>query len=500
MSAQDPRRLRIAVLPPDERPNTAGYARQIGTCNGADVIMPPAELMPRFREPADVDALAAWLREVDGSVDAHVISLDLLVHGGLVPSRLSHDRIGEVIPRLEVLRGLRAPISAYQVVTRLPHYDNAGRSRQEPEYWATHGRKMFALSQTWDRQARGEARADDVEAALHEVPAEFRHDLVRRRMRNHAVNLAALELAADGTVADLMITSDDTAPRGLPAGDRAALSTWNQRLDAGALLYPGADEVPSVLVARAVSRAHGVTPRIFVGCPDAEGLQRTALYEDSPIDQGIDRQIRALGAERVPTAEDADLVLMVHAPAAEPGDWTADPITQDSSAASALVAAATSDHLTAGRRVALADVRYANGSDPTLLTMLDESRALERLEAYGGWNTAGNTLGTTLAAGVSALLDGSEAAKEARRRFLIAKIIEDARYLPTLRVQLQQEFLDRGLTEPPLDELPALGERAARDLTSWASGVHALRGVRVTNASWPREYLFTIDFDVELDQ
>jgi len=295
-----------------------------------------------------------------------------------------------------------------------------------------------------------------------------------------------------------MLTSDDTAPRGLPAGDRTALSLWNDRLEAGALLYPGADEVPSVLVARAVSRARGVTPRIFVCAPDADGLQRTALYEDSPIDQGIDRQIRALGAERVATAEEADLVLMVHAPAEVPGDWTGEPIDQDSSPASAEVVAETARHLDAGRRVALADVRYSNGSDPTLLALLDEARVLERLESYGGWNTAGNTLGTTLAAGVSSLLDDGDAARVARRRFLAAKIIEDGYYLPTLRVRLQQEFQDRGLDGPPLDELDALGERAAEDLNSWASGIHALDGVRVTNVTWPRKYLFTIDFDLEL--
>lgn len=459
--------------------------------------MPPAELMPRFREPADVTGLAAWLRDIDESVDAHVISLDLLVHGGLVPSRLSQDHIGEVIPRLEVLRELQAPISAYQVVTRLPHYDNASRSRQEPEYWATHGQRMFELSRAWDRRARGEADAAEVDAALQAVPAEYREDLVRRRMRNHAVNLAALELAADGVVQDLLITSDDTAPRGLPASDRSALSSWNDRLDAGALLYPGADEVPSVLVSRVVSRAHGVTPRIFVASPDAEGLGRIAPYEDVPIDQGVDRQIRALGGERVASVDLADLVLMIHAPSAVPGDWTGEPITQDSSRESDLVTTETAKLLAAGHRVALSDLRYANGSDPTLLAALDEAGVLGQLVSYGGWNTAGNTLGTTLAAGVSALLDDGAQADAARERFLIAKIIEDGHYLPELRVRLQDQLLQRGLAEPPLEELPALGVHAAEELTSWASGIRALQGVRVTEVRWPRQYLFTVDFDFE---
>lgn len=498
MSAKAPAPLRIAVLAPDERPNTAGYADWIGACSGAEIIQPPRELMPRFHEPANTAGLAEWLREVDASVDAHVLSLDLLVHGGLIPSRLTHDRTSEAISRLEILHELKAPVSAYQVVTRLPHYNNASRSRQEPEYWGTHGRRLFELSQAWDKHTRGEATTADVDAALDAVPAEFRSDLVRRRLRNHTVNLVALGMAAEGTVVDLMITSDDTAPRGLPAVDRAALSAWNDRLDARVLLYPGADEVPSVLVSRVISRARGVTPRIHVVYPDPDGAQRIAPYEDVPIDQGVDRQIRALGGERVEDANDADLVLLVHAPSATPGDWTAGTAAQDSSAESAAVVSATAALCAAGHRVALADVRYANGSDPTLLAALDEAHLLGQLVAYGGWNTAGNTLGTTLAAGVSPLHDASIGAAEARSRFLATKIIKDGFYLPTLRVELQRELAARGYDDPPLDELPELARRVEADMNAWASGVNALHGTRVSAVNWPWSYLFTVDFEVEL--
>lgn len=488
--------LRIAVLAPDERPNTAGYASWIGSCSGVEVVQPPAELMPRFRVPADTAGLATWLLDVDDSVDAHVLSLDLLVHGGLIPSRLTDDPIVEVIARLDVLRRLRAPVSAYQVVTRLPHYDNPTRSRQEPEYWATHGRRLFELSQAWDMHARKEASAEDVACALDAVPSEFRDDLVRRRLRNHTVNLAALDLAAEGIVADLVITSDDTAPRGLPAADRGALAEWNDRLGTGALLYPGADEVPSVLVSRVVSRALGVTPRVFVACPESEGLQRIAPYEDVPVDRGIDRQIHALGGIRVTEIETCDLVLMVHPPAEVPGDWTGRVEAQDSSSVSADIVAAAKTFLAAGHRVAVADVRYANGSDPVLVEALDKSGVLGQLVAYGGWNTAGNTLGTTLAAGVSPMhAPGPDAARQ-RAQFLATKIIKDGFYLPSLRVRLQDELAVRGLSDPPLDELPALAERVAGELSAWAARTQTLQGLRVTDVTWPWQYLFTADFRV----
>lgn len=489
--------MHIALLPPDERPNTAGYASWIGRCCGIDVLLPPPHLMPRFREPADTAGLAGWLREVDDDVDAFVVSLDLLVHGGLVPSRLTTDRIGDVTPRLGVLAELGSPVTAYQVVTRLPHYDNAGRSRQEPPYWATHGRRLFELSRAWDRYELGECDGDDVRAAAADLPADVVGDLVRRRLRNHAVNLAALELAADGVLETLVITSDDTAPRGLPASDRRALDRWTDRLRARTLLYPGADEVPSVLTARVAAQARGVVPRIAVLCPEPGGLDRVAPYEDRALDDGIDNQLRALGAVRADDAGDADVVLVVHPPAEVPGDWTGEVPQHSTGTQRAAVVAEADRQLAAGRRVALADVRYANGSDPLLLRALDESGALGRLVAYGGWNTAGNTLGTTLAAAASAVVDGGETARAERRRFLATKIVKDGHYLPVVRTRLQEELRERGLTDPPHDEIPALARRVEAELGDWATGVSALDGWRVRDVRWPWDYTFTVDFDLE---
>ncbi|WP_084480709.1 DUF4127 family protein [Ruania albidiflava] len=497
MSTAPARRLRMTILPPDERPNTAGYAYRIAGFSGVEVLRPPEHLMPRFRQPGDPAGLADWLRSVDTSVDAHIISLDLLVHGGLVPSRLTSDSIAEVIGRLEVLRELTAPVHACQVITRLPHYDSSGRGLEEPEYWATHGRLLFELSQSWDRYERGEASAEEVAAAERAVPGTYREDLLRRRLRNHVVTLAALDLAADGVLTDLVITSDDTAERGLPAADRLAVGRWARRLHSGALLYPGADEVPSTLVARVAARARGLAPRVYVDCPESESLARTAPYEDRPVGEGIAAQVEAVGGVSVDRAEAADLVLLVHGPAPEPGDWTGLPITEDTSQESSRVAAAGRMHLEAGRRTALADLRYANGSDPQLVRALDDAGVLGELVAYGGWNTAGNTIGTTLAAGVSALHEHSAEAAVARREFRDHKIIEDGHYLPVVRRRLQEEYAARGLTDPPMEELAGLAERVAGELTAWAGSISALGSVRVRNVRWPRSSLFIVDFDVE---
>lgn len=365
----------------------------------------------------------AWLRQVGPQVDHVVASLDLLAHGGLVPSRLTSDRLSEVVQRLDVLAELDAPVTAYQVITRLPHYDNPGRSRQEPEYWATHGQRISDWSRLWHERRQGEADDDAVAAARAAVPPSYLHDLSGRRLRNHVANLAAMQLHAQGVIDTLIMTSDDTGPRGFPAVEREMLQEWNDRLGTDVPFYPGADEVPAVLVARVAAARAGRTPTMAVRCAEPGGLDRIAPYEDRPVMNTITRQIRASGAQ--PVDGEADLVLVVHAPAAVPGDWVMAPPEEPDADQVRATAALVGSELAAGKSVALADVRYANGSDPLLVEALDEAGVLGDLVAYGGWNTAGNTIGTTVAAAVSSVLDPSSQAAEQRRLFLANKIIKD---------------------------------------------------------------------------
>lgn len=488
--------LRIALLPPDERPNTGGFAVTLGEALGAEILTPPDECMPHWHEPADTEALARWLREIAPTVDHAVVSLELLLHGGLTASRNTHDSTTEVLSRLEILRTLPVPISAYGVVQRLPHYDNPARSRQEPEYWATHGAALARLSRAWDELTFGERTLEEVEERRATVPEAHAKDLLRRRMRNHAANLAALELAVDGVLDFLVISSDDTAPRGLPAAERRALQTWVERMDADVLLYPGADEVPSVLVARVVTLASGRCPRVAVVCPDRDGLQRTAPYEDQAFGVGVQRQITAMGGTVVDPDDRPDLLLVVHPPAVSPGDWVMAPPTEPTPAREcAAVVEAVRDGIARGLPVALVDVRWANGGDPTLVSALDDAGLLGALAAYGGWNTAGNSLGTTLAAGLAAVLRPGP--NEARERFLARKVIEDAHYLPIVRAGLEEEARRRGLLDLPLEELDQTHARIQEELDAWAGSLRSLPGWRVPAARLPWTYTFTVDFDLE---
>lgn len=142
--------------------------------------------------------------------------------------------------------------------------------------------------------------------------------------------------------------------------------------------------------------------------------------------------------------------------------------------------------------VALVDVRYANGGDPAVVSALDGAGLLGKLASYGGWNTASNSLGTTLAAGVSAVM--SPETDGVRERFLARKIIEDSHYLPVVRKRIQDDIATRGLLDFPLSELQEVEQPITRDLDDWARGLRSLPGWRVKNATLPWTYAFSVDF------
>ncbi|MEZ4719666.1 MAG: DUF4127 family protein [Caldilineaceae bacterium] len=99
----------------------------------------------------------------------------------------------------------------------------------------------------------------------------------------------------------------------------------------------------------------------------------------------------------------------------------------------------------AGRACAVVDVAYVNGADLALETALLNTVDLAHLVGYGGWNTAGNTLGSVLAHAVIRTLQvrgGATAAQlNAHVAFLFTRFVDDYLYQALVRPQVAFEVL-----------------------------------------------------------
>ncbi|MDX1931077.1 MAG: DUF4127 family protein [Capsulimonadales bacterium] len=472
----------IALAPLDERPVNTRYPQMIGAIAGVRVSLPPEEIRGRQRNPADLSAVADWLRHTGTETDGAVVSVEYLAYGNLIGSRTTGESVAEALPRLAVPEEIGRhgkPVYAFNLITRIPNADDCV---EEPLYWCEYGRRLHGYSRLLHRRAANALTSDEREALERleaEVPVAIRTDWLNRRLRNHTVNLSLIDLLARERIALLLITSDDTAEWGLASQEKLWLEHWlgllaptiGDRL----LIHPGADEVGSALTARMICQFHGVRPTIHPVYAVPGGEEIIAPYEDRAVRLTVEGQIRACGAEVAPAADAADILLAVLPPsprrtefreefaAAERADR--EPHYRD-------LFERMGEWRRAGRSVALGDVAYPNGSDPLAMERLlapDSPVDPSSLAAYGGWNTAGNTLGTVVAQAVCSRFIGDDPARRrSQAAFLTHRFLEDYGYQARVRREARL-FCER--TFGRRDPDPESPEQVAAVCDAIASGL-----------------------------
>lgn len=517
----------VALLPLDERPVNTTLPRDVAALAGVDLALPPAELLPHGRRGGDVEGLGRWLRsQAERGAGSIGVCLDTLVHGGLIAARISDDPVEACLGRMSVLAEVAArrpstTLEAVSLVTRASDADDAG---EEPQYWSRHGRRLHRLGALLHRRfedALGREGLADLEGLEGVVPAEIRRDFEHRRLRNHMINLRALDLASQGVLNTLLITADDTARFSAGSLEQLWLGHWSRALPAGGtvMMYPGADEVGCTLVARALNRmasapeagpegastepAGRAPVRIAVACALPDDMDRVPPFENSPLNESVLGQVEAAGAVPVAgqrwslPAEPADVLLVVHPAGVEGLDLVVDAPPEDPDPA-----AATADlverALAGGKPVVVADVRYANGSDPLLVAALRRRGLLDRLAGYAGWNTAGNTLGTAVGVGVAVAVGerlGSGSPHQLEK-LLVHRLLEDDVYQARGRRVLREEL---GLASTGTHFGPGQEARAVTMASRMlGEGLRDLgfAGWRVENVGFPWHRTFEIDFEL----
>ncbi len=493
--------MKIALLPLDERPANTRYPAQVAAIAGATLALPPQIALPDMRMPASRIDLGLWLQREAAQCDGIVASIDLIGYGGLIASRISYDSIEEVLQWIEPLTELRderRPVFAFNVIQRI---SNANDALEEPAYWAQFGVRLHRLSREMDMRAEMEPARSDTSPAF----ALAVQDWLTRRARNHAVNLAMLREAALGKFDLLVIPSDDTSPIGLGARERKHLEFWKDILSplplgedgqAAILMYPGADDLCSTLVARMINRQRNHSPRVFVHFIDDALASNVAPYEDRPIHQAVATQVMAAGAQSTTHLDEADVVLVVSPPFERKGDRDPHPLDLDAEARRAeLLPAAQriAQWVNEGRRVAVADVAFPNGAEPALVELLFQQVDIARLAAFGGWNTAGNTLGSVLGCACVPCDDD-----HARQIALAHHLLEDWGYQSVVRNDLRSWLSEKfGAPAIPPDRLDEATAFTAAWLEPIAQRIRAA-GLPcvVGNVRHPWRRTFEVDFDL----
>ena len=491
----------VPILPLDDRSVNYECLQMLGEAAGFQVSLPPKAWLGTPWRVGDMPRLHDWLLEQAPHADALIVAVDTLAYGGLVNSRRSTDSTETVLARLDCLHEIKrvqpqTTLLAFNVLMRITRGNDA---EEEKAYWADYGARIFRLSYLEDRAAMAvgtAAEAAEIAALRREIPPELIEDFLAGRARNHAVNRAMIDWAAAGVFDYLIIPQDDTVDYGWNIAESRRLRRYVSEIGATqrVSIYPGTDETAMLLLARYAAQRAGFTPRVRLRTSGSTSDQVITAYEDRPMTEMVKAHLGPL-AGVVSDAPDADIVLYINAPAEVQGNgpeqWAlalsdvqiaALPAAsqaalasyrQHSSGATTLREMFTvrrdlpefvrslAQELNAGRTCAVVDVAFVNAGDLALGELLERMPALSQLAAYGGWNTAGNTLGCVLAHAMirhlQTLHGATAEALAAHVRFLFLRLVEDDLFMARLRSQIAVE------------DLPALG----LPLTLGSVGAHA---------------------------
>ena len=490
--------MRIALVPLDERPVNVDIPRQVATIAGVEIQTPDDRIMSAMRSPADLTALHAWMVEQssDPRTTHFVACIDTVVHGGIIPARITNDSTDAVLERLGVFRSLKTlhPGLSIYAVSLIMRASDSYSAIEEPEYWSDHGRELHHLGADLHRALERDVEgAPAGEVAAVGIPASTLRDFELRRLRNHMINLSSIALHEEGFIDTLALTADDTAPHSAGSAEQVWLRHWCRALPNGrsVLMYPGADEVGAVLVARALTAVAG-TPVFAIACGEPDGLDRVPNFENAPLLDSLVRQVEAAGGRIASPGERPNIVLVAHAPDPERGDFFGHMPTSDRNATERTVAEVRKA-LAMGYAVALADVRFSNGGDPQLVSQLADEDLLLRLSAYGGWNTAGNSIGGAVAHSIARWAGEKFGTLDhvAADRALLTRILDDTVYQSVVRPRLHVEVFEGEIGPVPQDKQRAACERITTSLQEHLDRItrnHDSWSVAAVRLPWSRSF------------
>ena len=437
---------KILHIPLDERPCNYEFPKQIFQGGEWEILTLPFSYLGLKKKPAQIEKIQQWVLNNYQSAYGIVISIDMLLYGGIVPSRIHYFSFEELKERLNILKLIKSKrpdfkIYAYNLVMRCPQYND---DDEEPSYYQNYGLNIFRHKYIEHKKSLNIATNEELEEEKQIfIPEEFVLDYETRRMTNLQVVLEVINLVKENIIDFLIIPQDDSAPYGYTALDQAqvAKKVNDNKLFFKILTYPGADEVSNTLFARLLNEYYNKRPLVYLFYPAEKAKTVIPCAEDRYLDISAKYQILAAGCLFTPSLKDADLIFAINAPS----KTMISSQFRESSDDGYSVNRNLLDFINfidycinvLNKPVCIGDVGYCNGGDLALITLIEQKKMYLKLAGYASWNIPCNSLGTALPMGIRYLYPHEQ---QLFNNFLIHRFVEDVGYCTLARKILREQY------------------------------------------------------------
>ncbi len=428
--------MKIALIPIDNRPVCYDLPKAIAAIDdNLELFLPDKNMLGGLKKNADTVRILNWLEELANSaikLDAIIVSLDTIAHGGLIPSRRSTDTLNDIKSRLNIFREKcpqNCKIYAFSSIMRI---SNNNVNEEEKEYWNLYGTKIFEYSYNFHKEGYETIT----------VPEDILSDYLATRRRNFETNKLYLSWQEEGFFDTLVYSKDDCSEFGLNVLESEILNRTIKEKNLYSekkpvLIKTGADEIPLSLFARAVRDYNKTEPKIsttFLApeysyastCPNVDLISN---YEDISIKKCVEAQIELAGG-KLSDDKTSDIVLLVNNFEEQQGEIVMGIKTKPF----------LEKLILPNKPFMVADVRFANGADNKFVEKLfrGTKKDYENFYGYSGWNTSANTLGSLICAGFVRFF-AKKFNEEAFKKLQLTRFLDDWAYQANVRQILKEK-------------------------------------------------------------
>jgi hypothetical protein len=437
--------MKIVYLPLDERPCNYSFIKKLVLNSNIELVTIDINLLGEKKQAANYNSIKEFLLKETIDARGLVISIDMLLYGGIVPSRLHNLKEEDINERFELLNEIKRNnkniiIFGFNLIMRCPNYSI---SDEEPDYYDLCGLEIHKIGELIDKHERGIVNESDYLSEYNILLSKITQtnflDYTLRRKINKYANLKFVEYVNNSIIDFGIIPQDDSSVYGFTSIDQKEVKSLINQLDLSdkLLVYPGADEVGMIMTTKMISIILNKSLKIYVSYAKEESKDLIPSYEDSPLDFTISKQIEASNSNRVFNIDECDCILMINAPIKKMVESTKqnsinlDYLSRDLDTFVSNIRKYVDKDIPVG----VGDVAYANGGDLELLRLLKKADLLFDIASYAGWNTSSNTLGTTISQLVLSIVLNN---KKENLDFLGLRYVEDMLYCSRVRSEVNE--------------------------------------------------------------
>ena len=417
---------KVLLVPLDSRPPCRDFPVVLGKMADYEVIIPPSRAQDYYTEAGDTALMEEWLFETIPSANYAIISIDQLMHGGLLSARekaATEEEMDVFIEKIRKLRekNSRIPIYAFYVLPRMsPQADVENHKERQA---------LMELSRLMGKQNAGlPVDENKILRLMEQISDEHLTNYIEKIDSNTLFALKLSLLAKEGVITRLILSQDDGELYSIPNIEKENIRNFlneNEITSDKVFITHGADEIAMTLLAEIKAKEAGLSPKIHIQYNDEKVKDKVLPFMAVSLEECVNEKIAMLYGEDVPMSKDADFTLYVSSNSTDTMN------TRKRSVEDIFT-------LTKENEVALVDLsEHYRFAEILLPLLINERFAVNKLLAYSGWNTASNSIGTALAAGIIYSATKKRAKTDTdilrthyyRLTFLNNRILEDAYYL-----------------------------------------------------------------------